>query len=104
MGVEVSWTVVDPGKVTTKMTRVLRVDVPQFTDEIPYEDILGRHMTDPASLDWMASGGCVILANPEAYDDIQMYTELLVLGPQALLDELREMCLARKAVCLRWAA
>lgn len=98
------WTVTAPATATTHDTRVVRVDVPFFPDGIEYEDILGRAFSSPADRDWMASGGVVILAVPDAYQKLESMVgagETLV-TERGIQEECLKLALERQIVCLRW--
>jgi len=99
-----SWQVVDPGEAIRGDTQVARVGIDFFPDHIGYEEILGRAFSDPASRDWMASGGVIVLATPDAYSVLQrlMTNSQVDVPERTMREELAKLALERKIVVLRW--
>lgn len=94
-----TWRVVSPEEAQKRDVKVVRVQVPSFPDDIDYERILGRAFTDPSSLDWLASGGVVILATPDAFDAVKRTREMST--RRGLRDELARLTMARQVVTLQ---
>jgi hypothetical protein len=99
-----AWTVVDPTSAMRSDTKVARVDVPYFPDEIEYEQIMGRAYSDPSSRDWMASGGSLILATPGAYSKLErlMNNSQVNVPERTMREETTKLALERQIVVLRW--
>lgn len=96
------WVVCDPRDAAQADTRVVVVDVPHFADEVDYEGILGRHLTDPASLDWFASGGVLVLATVAGGEELRLLAGSY--GPsayQGVRHGLERLALERQMVALR---
>lgn len=97
-----SWTVVDPKVAARRDTKIITVDVPLFTDEMPLEDVMGRHLSDPASLDWLASGGVVLLATRRAAESLRSTARNAYLATEAgVRGELDRLARERQVVALR---
>lgn len=100
-----SWKVVDPTLAAKGGSQIARVDIPYFPDEIDYEEILGRAFSDPASRDFMASGGVVVLANSDGYDELKRLMDGAIDVPEKDVREtLVRLALVRNVVALRWTS
>lgn len=97
------WYVVDPTEAAKAGTKVVRVGIPYLPDEIPYEEILGRAFSDPASRDWMASGGVVVIATDGGYKVLQRLMDGAVDMPEHVVRRgLFSLAQDRQAAALRW--
>ena len=96
------WRVANPREAAQANTVVVECDVPYFQDEMPLEDIMGRAFDDPASRDFFASGGVVLLCTGEGARQARALAEGSgYLAPGSLAGELERLALQRQVVCLR---
>lgn len=101
-----SWMVVDPRHATNSGTKVARVAVPYFPDEIEYEKILGEAFQGDEFLEWRNSDAVLILATEEAYTKLEqlMSSQFADVPEITVREETRKLCLERQAVVLKWMA
>lgn len=96
--------VVDPRHATADGTKVARVQVPYFPDEIEYETLLEGSFQGPEFEEWRNSHAVLILATNEGYEKLEklMGFEFADVPESAVIEEMRKLCLERQAVVLKW--
>lgn len=99
-----TWVVVDPKYAMSSTTKVVRIDVPYFPDEISYEEILGKAFAGDDYGEWRRQGGSLLLATPPAYGKLEklMSGEWGDVPESTMREETRALCLERQAVVLKW--
>ena len=101
---QMTWVVVDPKYAMDSNTKVVRIDVPYFPDEIDYEKIIGSAFEGDEYGEWRRQGGSLLLATPPSYEKLE---QLMGGGwgdipESAMANEVRSLCLERQAVVLKW--
>lgn len=97
-----TWTVVSPIAVESSKAVIVEVDIPLFTDDIEYEQILGRAFSSPADMDRLASGMVIVLTTKEGGAGLRAIKEATTEVP--VRETLMRLALSRQIVALRWAA
>lgn len=100
------WIVVDPKNATRDGTKVARVGVPYFPDEIDYESILEAGFGGEQFREWREAGGVVILATGTGYERLEklMGSDYADVPESTVRDETTKLALERQVVVLKWVS
>lgn len=99
-----TWIVVDPKYATADGVKVARIEVPYFSDEVEYEDIVERAFGDEKFKEWREAGGTIVLATGEAYEKLEklMASDYVDVPAATVRDECVRLALERQLVVLKF--